>query len=869
MKINHAGSLVNDGDCPGAEADDAADPRSELIAEVVNRHSDSVRLRNSIELAARSGTLPFRTIGDYLDAGPEAPAAMLRFVRNFGRKTARELQSLIEQVSQNSTAQIPVAMARMEHGGPSADRPKLMVIFAGIPCKAIMTGELISARLLNVLRLSSIPDRPLVDVLNDFQSVSCEMLRYPNCGRKSVNEFRTLCERYVARSLAETGLRDRELQRSIGLIFHRPTPASNPDYTLEPVDTAEASVPNISPVPRHNTLIERLGWLLDELDGRAADIIRKRYGFGDASPASLEEVGEVYGVTRERIRQIEAKSLKRLRIRTRRAPLDELLAAEAPAEWARLSKGRNILRCPQKSLLSPEVQLALDLLDMDLVDWLNNIAVALPYGWHARGADADWLSQVGAAAEAVLCNQPIPVAISGLGIDAPTRDIEVACELVLGRRVWGGYIVPQRVGARLARALGLHALLAARPTRTPVDELVRQYHRCFPRDLCSGRDAEIVMEAAPHLFWEVEEDSWVALGAAGPLPESTVDDAIEVATFEEESGTIAHALHLALEDRGPTRLTDMLDAAPKILPPGRSVNSVGPMLIMRRDIFVRLLPGVYGLAQHVPRDGLPTEQVLSLLLNEQQARLYALARYAGEPIDLFPYWSPSAEYELCRWSRHSASREVFTSLLKVADVARWPLTSHDKEEWLFCQEREGRFELGSYLRQQIAYQLPDLDRIVAALIYAVETGSLNWMVGNRLTKRKLDSHGGVALLIVLLQLGALSAPPDHGFRWQMPHRVTDKASALQNRLRQELSRSGLISWESDVGRQIASEATAESAPESWVDPLMVASMFERGNRTVEVREFEESDPVELILAAHRRAKEVERREATLKWLLEE
>ena len=53
--------------------------------------------------------------------------------------------------------------------------------------------------------------------------------------------------------------------------------------------------------------------LIGELPKRQADILKKRMGFGDGEPKTLEEIGQDYSLTRERIRQIESKALTKLR----------------------------------------------------------------------------------------------------------------------------------------------------------------------------------------------------------------------------------------------------------------------------------------------------------------------------------------------------------------------------------------------------------------------------------------------------------------------------------------------------------------------------------------------------------------------------
>ena len=55
--------------------------------------------------------------------------------------------------------------------------------------------------------------------------------------------------------------------------------------------------------------------VVDGLTDREAQTIRMRFGFDDGDPKSLQAIGEVLGVTRERVRQIEGNALKKLRCR--------------------------------------------------------------------------------------------------------------------------------------------------------------------------------------------------------------------------------------------------------------------------------------------------------------------------------------------------------------------------------------------------------------------------------------------------------------------------------------------------------------------------------------------------------------------------
>ena len=82
----------------------------------------------------------------------------------------------------------------------------------------------------------------------------------------------------------------------------------------------------------HSMLKDHMGSALDTLNERERKILLLRFGLEDGTARTLEEVGKIFKVTRERVRQIEAKALKKLRHPTRsrklRAFLDMAIASD-------------------------------------------------------------------------------------------------------------------------------------------------------------------------------------------------------------------------------------------------------------------------------------------------------------------------------------------------------------------------------------------------------------------------------------------------------------------------------------------------------------------------------------------------------------
>ncbi len=75
----------------------------------------------------------------------------------------------------------------------------------------------------------------------------------------------------------------------------------------------EAALPHVEDAVLRTAVAGHVSMALDELDPREREVMRLRYGLGDRDPMTLQEVGDHLRVSRERVRQIEARALQKLR----------------------------------------------------------------------------------------------------------------------------------------------------------------------------------------------------------------------------------------------------------------------------------------------------------------------------------------------------------------------------------------------------------------------------------------------------------------------------------------------------------------------------------------------------------------------------
>jgi len=103
------------------------------------------------------------------------------------------------------------------------------------------------------------------------------------------------------------------------------TPTDNEDDSVLGDFIEDNEIPPPDVTATYNLLREHLEYVMDSLPPREVRILQLRYGLLDGQAYTLEEVGRKMGVTRERVRQIEAQALSRLRQPTVRRKLRDYL----------------------------------------------------------------------------------------------------------------------------------------------------------------------------------------------------------------------------------------------------------------------------------------------------------------------------------------------------------------------------------------------------------------------------------------------------------------------------------------------------------------------------------------------------------------
>jgi RNA polymerase primary sigma factor len=156
----------------------------------------------------------------------------------------------------------------------------------------------------------------MVEVINKLARVQRQMLQ--DLGREPTPEE-------LARELDMTPEKVVEVQKygREPISLHTPLGEDGDSEFGDLIEDSEAVVP--ADAVSFTLLQEQLHDVLDTLSEREAGVVSMRFGLTDGQPKTLDEIGKVYGVTRERIRQIESKTMSKLRHPSRSQVLRDYL----------------------------------------------------------------------------------------------------------------------------------------------------------------------------------------------------------------------------------------------------------------------------------------------------------------------------------------------------------------------------------------------------------------------------------------------------------------------------------------------------------------------------------------------------------------
>lgn len=156
----------------------------------------------------------------------------------------------------------------------------------------------------------------MVEVINKLARVQRQMLQ--DLGREPTPEE-------LSRELDMTPEKVIEVQKygREPISLHTPLGEDGDSEFGDLIEDTEAVVP--ADAVGFTMLQRQLESLLDSLSEREAGVIRMRFGLGDGQPKTLDQIGDTFGVTRERIRQIESKTMAKLRHPSRSQSLRDYL----------------------------------------------------------------------------------------------------------------------------------------------------------------------------------------------------------------------------------------------------------------------------------------------------------------------------------------------------------------------------------------------------------------------------------------------------------------------------------------------------------------------------------------------------------------